>query len=146
MTIEQPKKMGRPTLFNPQRADAIIASVKRTGFASIAAEINGVHRNTLSAWIERGDNDEEPFAEFAARFHQAKAEWAQGKVDDVKDPAWLLERADPSVFRQQKELQHTGNISLELAALEGMSTTDLKQQIRDVLKEGDSNGTTDDEL
>lgn len=138
--------MPRPTSYNEQRADAIVASIKRCGFQHIAAEINGIHRSTLTSWLERGADGEEPYASFAVRFHQAKAEWQEGKVGEVKDPTWLLSRSDPSVFKQQDELKHTGNIAVELALMEAMSTQDLKQQIREVLNEGDSNGTTNDEL
>lgn len=129
--------MGRPTVYNEQRGDAIVEAAKRVGFASIAAEINGIHRNTLSAWLERGENGEEPFASFADRFQQARAEWQEKQVGKVNDPTWLLERSDPSVFGRRDKVEHSGNIALELAELEAQSTDQLKQTIRDVLSEGE---------
>lgn len=129
--------MGRPTSYNEQRADAIIAAVERLGFAHIAAELNGIHRTTLTAWLERAENGEEPFATFAERYRKARATWQEKKVGEVRDAKWELERAEPGIFRQQAAVELSGNIALELAELEGQSSQQLKSLIREVLSEGE---------
>lgn len=133
--------MGRPTVFNEQRGDAIIGAIERVGFNHIAAEINGVHRNTLATWLEKGEGPEaeEPFATFALRFREAKGKWQERKIGEVPDPRWVLERAEPGVFRLKDQVELSGNLALELAQLEGMSTQDIKQALREVLKEGETN-------
>lgn len=139
--------MGRPTVYNDQRAEAICAAVERIGFVSVAAEINGIHRNTLQAWLERGDNGEEPYASFADRFRTSLGKWREKQVEKVTDPCWLLERSDPGVFGRRDKVEHSGNIALELAELEGQSSQDLKALIKEVLSEGEqTNATTESDV
>lgn len=123
------KKSGRPTALTPELAKAICDTVRRVGFQYVAAERNGIHRNTLINWLGRGEEGEEPYASFADAFAEARSEWVEAQADRaaVADPRWALERADPQQFRPPpSDVNLKGDLTVSYAS---MSSDELKRRM-----------------
>lgn len=94
--------------------DAIVESVRNGAFQTHAAGAVGIGRRTLHDWLR---DDEE----FALRVAQARDEATNRSVrillehgdKDWRAHAWYLERTRPAEFREQKDLQLTGELTLE---------------------------------
>lgn len=113
-------------MYTPALGQKIVQAVAAYGFEFTAAEENGVHRNTLRNWRLRGEAGEEPFAAFATALAQAKAQHVKGRLGEVKDPKWELERLDREQFGQKSELTVDGDLNVQ--AFLNMSTEDLRQE------------------
>jgi hypothetical protein len=63
---------GRRSLLTDIVAQRIVAAVKKGATRDAAADHAGIARSTLQSWLQRGDSDEEPYADFARRVHEAQ--------------------------------------------------------------------------
>lgn len=113
---------GRPTKFNPERCAAIIDAVSKYSPYSIAAEANGICRDTLYEWLKIARTDkaaglDTEYVRFSDalkrvemdKMHQLCANVEAG-VDRWQSNAWLLERrwrehfgADAGVIQELME-------------------------------------------
>jgi hypothetical protein len=103
-------KVGRPTKFNSERAEKIIAAISNLVPYSLAAESNGINRGTLSDWINIGLSDlkegkKTVLAEFSSTIKKCECEAIIQLLDDIKagvkswqSRAWILERRFPTEF------------------------------------------------
>lgn len=99
------RRMGRPTLLTPARADALIEAV-RAGAAPTRASLDfGMGHETVLAWIKRGqaerarldaehpdgwsDKDiterEFPYVDFSARVENAQREWEAEALRAIRE-------------------------------------------------------------
>ena len=95
-------RVGRPTDFNAQTSETIIALVKRGNFIETAAAFAGVTARTVRNWIAKGKRRDQPvYGEFRRPILQAKAEAEIHDLEKLsRDPAWQattwrLERRNP---------------------------------------------------
>lgn len=116
--------VGRPDKLTPERAEKIVALVRKGNFKNTAARAAGIHPDTLNEWIKRGNADEEgKFSEFSAALEEADA---QAEVDAVakwqkhhdKSPEAIkeyLRRRFPHWNVQDKQqTEHTGGVRIIL--------------------------------
>jgi len=99
-TPRVPKKHpgGRETLLTPERQQRIISYIRAGAFDWVAAEANGIHRQTFWEWIKRGEDaharpQTERYAEFAYAVREARAEARLSAEVEVKrgEPlSWLM--------------------------------------------------------
>lgn len=101
---------GRPSKFNPERADKIIAAITDLIPYSLAAESNGITRTTLYDWINTGLADIQAdkasdLAKFACTLKKQECVAIKELLADIKagakgwhSRAWILERRFPLEF------------------------------------------------
>jgi hypothetical protein len=91
--------MGRRTLLTPELEARICADIERGAFDYVAAEANGVGRDTFREWLARGEGRDPKrpssarFAAFAAAVREArsKARLRREVAVAADDPlAWLM--------------------------------------------------------
>lgn len=100
-------KRGRPSKLTDELVERVRLLVAAGNPLQLAAEACGVQRQTLHAWIRRGERGgatNEPYRTFAAAVEQARAEAEGDLVAQVRKAsasgswraaAWLLERSAP---------------------------------------------------
>lgn len=103
-------RTGRPTKFNSERAEKIIAAVSNFVPYSLAAESNGINRGTLADWINKGLEDlkegkKTALSEFSSNLKKCECVAIIQLLDDIKmgvkswqSRAWILERRFPTEF------------------------------------------------
>jgi hypothetical protein len=106
------KRKLRPYKLNKEVEETILRHLRTGAFFKYACEAAGVDVRTGRYWLERGENGEKPYAEFALKVMKARAEDAirgqsiitraqMGHVDgDWKAAAWNLERKYPKEYGQ----------------------------------------------
>jgi len=88
---------GRPTKFTKERCDKILELVRNGNFKTTAAQVAGVHRETLNEWIRKGNAAKSgKYFEFSVALEAAEAEAEdnavakiQTKMNDSTIPAIL---------------------------------------------------------
>lgn len=111
--------------------DAIVASVRNGAYVTHAAGAAGIARRTIFDWLKEDE-------EFALRVQQARDAATNEAVrvllapenPDWRSRAWYLERTRPHEFREQKDLNVTGELSLEQVLFE--DPADTVEEIEDV--------------
>lgn len=101
-------KGGRPTKFTRELGRAICVRVELIGFEGVAAEREGIHRDTVRNWRERGEKGEPDFEDFARELATAKATYMERELGRVDDAKWKLERLDRRMFGSNQRVEHTG--------------------------------------
>ena len=105
--VRRPAKthpQGRPTMCTPEVIERLCAEMEALGFVGAACARAGVAKSTVEEWVQRGKDGQEPFAEFAGRWAQARARANARHVEaiqaspDWRARAWLLERAAPDEY------------------------------------------------
>ncbi len=102
---------GRPTSLTPEVQATILAAIEAGNFKATAAQLAGIHRDTLHGWEQRGAAGEEPFKAFSDALQRAEAiaetallasiRGAQAAIVGVSGPepwqakAWVMERRWP---------------------------------------------------
>lgn len=94
--------MGRPTSLTPEVQRAICNSLRGGNYRETAAAAAGVSKNQIRNWIVRGEQGEEPFAEFLGAVEKAEAQGERKLlreirkgVDNWQSRSWVLERRYP---------------------------------------------------
>lgn len=106
----------------PEIRAAIIEAVRNGAYAKHAAQAAGISETSLYEW-QASD------ADFAGALAGAKADRANAGITlireaaqrDWKAEAWLLERTMASDFRESKEVEHSGSLSLEGVLAPGLA-------------------------
>lgn len=74
------KPRGRPSALTPEVEAAMLAMLRQGIPLVIAAEANGVHRDTVNGWVLRGEDPDAPnhdfYAPFSDAYMRAKAQGA----------------------------------------------------------------------
>ncbi len=93
-----------------EKTQAILATLQaEVPFIQLAAEANGVNRNTVFTWIRQGEEGDYRFEDFSlgvrairARYMMARAKELMAADRDnregMKHQAWLLQRLDREMF------------------------------------------------
>lgn len=72
-TAKNPKGAGRPSAFNDEVADRIIAGVLNGAYRTVAAMVAGVSQSTLRDWLRKGrDEPESELGKFRQRLLEAE--------------------------------------------------------------------------
>jgi hypothetical protein len=112
---------GRPTLLTPETNRAIVAAIRAGAYDWIAAQANGVDRNTFMAWMRRGEREQtEPFLSFRNDVLTARAQARlSAEIEVRKDQPfnWLRfgpgrERDDAPGWTESKEIRHSGSLAV----------------------------------
>lgn len=113
--------MGRPTLLTPETHRAIVAAIRAGSYDWIAAQANGVDRNTFMAWMRRGERERvEPYLSFRNEVQTARAQARLSAEIEVKRDQpfnWLRfgpgrEREDAPGWTESKEVRHSGSLAI----------------------------------
>ena len=120
---------GRPTKFDPVKAERILSGLSEGVFLTDAAAFVGVDASTVHRWIELGErSSREPYAQFARDVAAARAQFiimALRKIDKGEDQTrglrWRLERLRPRQYgekvRVHVEAEHDAALDRLKAAL-----------------------------
>jgi hypothetical protein len=105
LTPAQPAR-GRPSAFNPDRAEKLINAIRGGAYQKQAAEHAGISYNTLRRWLIKAQSEEATpeLIEFAAAIEKANADAEVAAVAKIRSIgnegnwqalAWWLERRHP---------------------------------------------------
>ncbi len=113
--------MGRPSLLTPERHKAIVAAIRAGAFDWIAAEANGIDRETFKLWIRTGTRKKrEPYLSFVRDVWAARAQARlSAEIEVRKDQPfnWLRfgpgrEREGEAGWTETKEVKHSGSFDI----------------------------------
>jgi len=100
-----------PVKWTPEVGQEVCRLVEEIGYLAIAAEMVGVHRQSVYNWQRRGLEGADPeLAAFVIQLNKARAKWIHDKLQKVDDARWLLERAEPTLFGPKAEPPVTVNV------------------------------------
>jgi hypothetical protein len=112
--------------------DRLCAEMETLGFVGASCARAGVAKSTVAEWVLRGERGEEPFAEFSARWAQARARAQAVLVGNIRDAAaagdwraaaWALERANPEEYPREPSVTVTTHVH------QGVETAPLLERI-----------------
>ncbi len=113
--------MGRPSLLTPETHRSIVAAIRAGSFDWVAAQANGVDKNTFMAWMRRGEREgKEPFQSFRNDVLAARAQARLSAEIEVRRDQpfnWLRygpgrEREDAPGWTESKEVRHSGSVAV----------------------------------
>lgn len=113
--------MPRPTLLTPERHKTIVAAIRAGAFDWIAAEANGIDRQTFKLWIRTGARKKrEPYFSFVRDVRAARAQARlAAEIEVRKDQpfSWLRfgpgrERDDEPGWTESTEVRHSGSVGV----------------------------------
>src|ERR1039457_7058461 len=113
--------MGRPTLLTSERHRAIVAAIRAGAFGWVAAEANGVDRETFKIWLRNGTRTRrEPYFSFANDVRAARAQArlsAELEVRKEQPFNWLRfgpgrERDGEAGWTESSEIKHSGSVGV----------------------------------
>jgi hypothetical protein len=113
--------MPRPTLLTPERHKAIVAAIRAGSYDWIAAEANGIDRQTFKLWMRKGIRKKrEPYLSFVKDVRTARAQARlSAEIEVRKDQPfnWLRfgpgrEREGEAGWTESTEINHTGSIGV----------------------------------
>jgi len=95
--------MARPTKFTEELGQKLLDALRAGHYMHVAAALVGIAESTLYRWIERGEEGESPFKQFACDVARARAEAEsrallliqKAALTNWQAAAWFLERAYP---------------------------------------------------
>lgn len=113
--------MARPTLLTPERHKGIVAAIRAGAFDWIAAEANGIDRETFKLWMRNGARSEsEPYLSFVLDVRAARAQARLSAEIEVRRDQpfnWLRfgpgrEREGEAGWTESTEIKHSGSIGV----------------------------------
>lgn len=113
--------MGRPSLLTPETHRSIVAAIRAGAYDWIAAQANGVDKNTFMAWMRRGEREQiEPFLSFRNDVLAARAQARLSAEIEVRRDSpfnWLRfgpgrERENEAGWTESKEVKHSGSVAV----------------------------------
>lgn len=81
------KPVGRPTLFNEERAEKLIAFIKENPSKASAAHHVEISPKTLDLWLKKGKDGDPRFLEFYSRFMGARDTTKADMIKRARDLA-----------------------------------------------------------
>jgi hypothetical protein len=112
---------GRPTLLTPETHRAIIAAIRAGAFVWIAAEANGVDRETFKLWMRIGTRTKkEPYFSFVQEVRAARAQARLAAEIEIRRDMpfnWLRfgpgrEREGEEGWTESSEVRHSGSVAV----------------------------------
>ena len=109
--------MPRPSKFNPARAARVLAAIADGNHKHVAARLAGVHPETVSNWLKRGEAASTGvFAEFFDGFTRAEAAaeakairaWQEAISQDWRAARDFLARRFPERWADRSRVELTG--------------------------------------
>jgi hypothetical protein len=113
--------VARPTLLTPERHKGIVAAIRAGAFDWIAAEANGIDRETFKLWMRTGAQSEsEPYLSFVRDVRAARAQARLSAEIEVRRDQpfnWLRfgpgrEREGEAGWTESTEIKHSGSIGV----------------------------------
>src|SRR5450830_636402 len=113
--------MGRPSLLTPESHKAIVAAIRAGAFDWIAAEANGIDRETFKLWMRTGaQNESEPYLSFVRDVRAARAQARLSAEIEVRRDQpfnWLRfgpgrEREGEAGWTESTEIKHSGSVGV----------------------------------
>jgi hypothetical protein len=113
--------VSRPTLLTPERHKAIVAAIRAGSFDWVAAEANGITRETLRLWLRKGARDKrKPYVAFSDDVRAARAQARLSAEIEVRRDQpfnWLRfgpgrERDGEAGWTESTELRHSGSVGV----------------------------------
>ena len=113
--------MGRPNLLTLERHKAIVAAIRAGAFDWIAAEANGIDRETFKLWMRTGARRKrEPYLSFVRDVRAARAQArlsAELEVRKDQPFSWLRfgpgrEREGEAGWTESSEIKHLGSVGV----------------------------------
>jgi hypothetical protein len=113
--------MARPTLLTPERHKSIVAAIRAGSFDWIAAEANGISRETFRIWVRKGQRDKrKPYLAFATDVRVARAQARLSAEIEVRRDQpfnWLRfgpgrEREGEEGWTESSEVRHSGSVGV----------------------------------
>src|ERR1035437_5421827 len=113
--------VGRPSLLTPERHKSIVAAIRAGTYDWIAAEANGIDRETFRLWMRTGIRSKrEPYLSFVCDVRAAKAQARLSAEIDVRKEQpfnWLRfgpgrEREGEPGWTETKEVKHSGSFDV----------------------------------
>jgi len=113
--------MSRPTLLTPERHKAIVAAIRAGAFDGVAAEANGINRETFRVWIRKGERDKrKPYSGFSDDVRAARAQARLSAEIEVRRDQpfqWLRygpgrERDGEAGWTESSEIKHSGSVGV----------------------------------
>ena len=113
--------MGRPTLLTPERRAGIVAAIRAGAFDWIAAEANGIDRETFKLWMRTGTRSKrEPYRSFVRDVRAARAQARLSAEIEVRKEQpfnWLRfgpgrERDGEAGWTESSEIKHSGSVDV----------------------------------
>ena len=113
--------MARPNLLTPERHKAIVAAIRAGAFDWIAAEANGIDRETFKLWMRTGTRKKrEPYISFVRDVRAARAQArlsAELEVRKDQPFSWLRfgpgrEREGEAGWTESSEIKHLGSVGV----------------------------------
>lgn len=125
---DTPAAGGRPTKLTPDRREEILDAARIGTTMEGCARAAGIGVSTLYEWLSRGDDGEEPYAEFSEAFKRARAKGEQRLVAQVHQskPEFILERSYGYVKTERRELSvpDAGGAEVKVYDLKGVDLPD----------------------
>lgn len=124
---------GRPGKLTEELSEGIVASIRRGNYIETAANINGVSKPSVFAWMKKGREQKNGiYRRFLDALLKAQSEFEAemlGIVDmhahkDWRAAAWRLEHMRPRRFAQKAKIEHTGKGGGPIQTAELSSMTD----------------------
>ncbi len=113
--------MGRPSLLTPERQRSIVAAIRAGAYDWVAAEANGIDRNTFILWMRRGERErKQPYLRFFGEVRLARAQARLSAEIEVRKDIpfnWLRygpgrERDDEPGWTESREVKHSGSVDV----------------------------------
>jgi hypothetical protein len=113
--------MGRPSLLTPESHKAIVAAIRAGAYDWIAAEANGIDRETFKLWMRTGTRTKrEPYLSFVRDVRTARAQARlSAEIEVRKDQpfSWLRfgpgrERDGEAGWTESSEVRHSGSVGV----------------------------------
>ena len=113
--------MGRPSLLTPESHKAIVAAIRAGAYDWIAAEANGIDRETFKLWMRTGTRTKrEPYLSFVRDVRTARAQARlSAEIEVRKDQpfSWLRfgpgrERDGEAGWTESSEVKHSGSVGV----------------------------------
>jgi hypothetical protein len=138
LEAEDPHMAGRPTDCTPELTATVADAVRRGCTYRLACQAAGISPQTLATWKQRGEEGEQPFAEFLDALTRAEGEHAarlasvlHGFADGTDDcdprvrtdaAKFMLERRHPHDYgRTVQEVEHSGQVvTVAVEGVEGL--------------------------
>jgi hypothetical protein len=113
--------VGRPSLLTPESHKAIVAAIRAGAYDWIAAEANGIDRETFKLWMRTGTRTKrEPYLSFVRDVRTARAQARlSAEIEVRKDQpfSWLRfgpgrERDGEAGWTESSEVKHSGSVGV----------------------------------
>lgn len=139
MTDPKPKaKPGRKTKLTPERQTKILNAIRAGAYMETAAAAAGVNKETLYAWLKRGNVEPESiYSAFVEAVHEAQASaelrdvltLSKAAADgDWRAAAWRLERKFPKRWGLTTKTELTGADGGPVAVASTVDVTKLTDE------------------